>query len=205
MTPDRTGMRNEQGWQFGSHFAADARTKRREEAWAEWVLAVRGWWGWRGVWRVTGDAPPYHPRPLRPAGWRAVLGARNSQTGGMLDSGMLEGDGAGARLEGRAQKAGIRIGDVCVGGGGGCGHHHPRRFGLHDHIITKVYGDYNEPSDADDENFVLVTANSPNYHIHGWIQGIEGKQKQYWQNWNNRPPAWFIPIEALNPIETLEV
>jgi len=28
MTPDRTGMRNEQGWQFGSHFAADARTKR---------------------------------------------------------------------------------------------------------------------------------------------------------------------------------
>jgi hypothetical protein len=34
---------------------------------------------------------------------------------------------------------------------------------------------------------------------------MEGKQKQYWQNWNNRPPAWFIPIEALNPIETLEV
>ena len=61
------------------------------------------------------------------------------------------------------------------------------------------------PSDADDENFVLVTANSPNYYIHGWIRGMEGKQKQYWQNWNNRPPAWFIPIEALNPIETLEV
>ena len=60
------------------------------------------------------------------------------------------------------------------------------------------------PIDSGDDNFVLVTGNSPFYEIHGWIKGSEGKQDKFWRT-DVRAPAWFVPIEYLNPFETLEV
>ena len=60
------------------------------------------------------------------------------------------------------------------------------------------------PIDSGEDNFVLVTGNSPVYEIHGWIKGSEGKQDQFWRT-DVRSPAWFVPIKYLNPFETLEV
>ena len=60
------------------------------------------------------------------------------------------------------------------------------------------------PIDSGDDNFVLVTGNSPFYEIHGWIKGSEGKQDKFWRT-DVRAPAWFVPIKYLNPFETLEV
>lgn len=58
------------------------------------------------------------------------------------------------------------------------------------------------PDDCDDEPFVLVVPRKlPAFEVVGWILGIEAKQAKYLAAPNGRPAAWFVPPEALRPID----
>ena len=59
------------------------------------------------------------------------------------------------------------------------------------------------PNDKDGDIFVLVTGVSPTYQIHGWMYGHEAKVPRWKDAPASRPPAWFVPPEALNSITTL--
>ena len=52
--------------------------------------------------------------------------------------------------------------------------------------------------DKDDHFFVLVTGLSPNFKIHGWMLGSEGKKEEYLFAPNGKTPAYFIPQDKLN-------
>lgn len=58
--------------------------------------------------------------------------------------------------------------------------------------------------DKSNEKFVLVLGYGPDLDVAGWIWGHEGKQDKWLTDVKNgRPPAYFIPTDALRPIETL--
>lgn len=60
------------------------------------------------------------------------------------------------------------------------------------------------PSDHDEEIFVLINGESPNFTLTGWILGHEGKKKEFWTDpTNNGRPAYFVPINSLHPINSL--
>ena len=61
------------------------------------------------------------------------------------------------------------------------------------------------PVDSNDEIFVLVTGICPDYEIHGWIRGTDGKKPAFLKSPNDRPAAYFVPINVLNNIDTLRV
>ena len=56
--------------------------------------------------------------------------------------------------------------------------------------------------DPDADLFVLVTGFAGDYQIRGWIQGFEGKKEEYWQTFSGRP-CFFVPQEALKPMDTM--
>ncbi len=62
------------------------------------------------------------------------------------------------------------------------------------------------PDDKDDRQYWLVTGVNGEYKIRGWIMGIDGKQPEYWDDpvgkkGGKKRPAFFVPQDALNPIE----
>lgn len=59
------------------------------------------------------------------------------------------------------------------------------------------------PSDADDEEFVLVTGTAPRFELRGWIRGAEGKRQEFWKDPAGGRPAFFVPASALHPMEAL--
>jgi hypothetical protein len=58
-------------------------------------------------------------------------------------------------------------------------------------------------ADRSENTYVLVTGECPEYNIVGWIEGTEAKQDRFLFGPNGRPPAYFVPQEELNPIESL--
>lgn len=58
-------------------------------------------------------------------------------------------------------------------------------------------------NDNDAVPFVLVTGIAPTYRVHGWIYGREAKREEWSQNHGGRPPAYFVPQNELEPIDTL--
>lgn len=60
------------------------------------------------------------------------------------------------------------------------------------------------PDDHDDDIYVLVTGKCPKYRIWGFITGSNAKRSEYIQTHANRPPAYFVPKEALVSIEKLK-
>lgn len=54
--------------------------------------------------------------------------------------------------------------------------------------------------DCDDDTFVLVTGQCPEYDVVGKILGHDGKQDIWRQTYGGRPAAWFVPQAALEPI-----
>ena len=60
------------------------------------------------------------------------------------------------------------------------------------------------PGDPDDAPFVLVTGNSLEYVVRGWIYGSEAKQQQYWQEPVKGRPAYFVPQSDLHSIDELQ-
>lgn len=59
--------------------------------------------------------------------------------------------------------------------------------------------------DPENSIYVLVTGKAPEYTLVGWIKGRDGKRAEYLAAHGNREQAWFVPQEALLPIETLPV
>lgn len=60
------------------------------------------------------------------------------------------------------------------------------------------------PNNADADRFVFVTGSIPQFTIHGWLYGYEGKQPKYLRDPGGyKKPAYFIPIADLHPIEEL--
>lgn len=49
---------------------------------------------------------------------------------------------------------------------------------------------------------VLVVGHAPDCEIKGWLQTYEAKVPSYWRS-NVRHPAFFVPQEALRPLELL--
>lgn len=56
--------------------------------------------------------------------------------------------------------------------------------------------------DRDDRAFVLVTGQAPTYVLRGWIHAAHGKRKEFYRS-DVRHPAYFVPQNALKPMEQL--
>jgi len=58
--------------------------------------------------------------------------------------------------------------------------------------------------DKDDEVFVLVVGEIPNYTIVGWITGADAKQKKWYKDMGGRSkPAYFVPQSELKDIKLI--
>lgn len=55
-------------------------------------------------------------------------------------------------------------------------------------------------SDPDDQIYVLVVGQIPEYNVVGWIRGADAKNKDFIFAPNNRPPAYFVPQSELTEI-----
>jgi len=56
------------------------------------------------------------------------------------------------------------------------------------------------PGDRDEDIFFLVTGRAPSYKVWGWIKGADAKKKEWLKTHGGRPPAYFVPKDALTPI-----
>ena len=73
-------------------------------------------------------------------------------------------------------------------------------------VRTRSKGDYElivRPHDSDESVFVLVTGKCPIYVVRGWIKGRDAKRPEWLKEHGSRPPAHFVPQEALKPVEAL--
>lgn len=61
-----------------------------------------------------------------------------------------------------------------------------------------------QKGESPDKRFVLVTIQEQKTLIHGWCYGYEAMQEQYWADPARGRPAYFVPKEALKPIESLK-
>ena len=53
------------------------------------------------------------------------------------------------------------------------------------------------------KKFVLVTIESQKTFLHGWCYGHEAMKEEFWADPARGRPAYFVPKEALSPMETL--
>lgn len=58
-------------------------------------------------------------------------------------------------------------------------------------------------TDGDDDRFVLVTGQTLQWKVVGWIKGRDGKQERFWNDPVGGRPAYFVPQSELRPIEEL--
>jgi hypothetical protein len=73
-------------------------------------------------------------------------------------------------------------------------------------VRTRSRHDYEllvRPDDRDADVYVHVTGRVPAFRVHGWLSGQEAKRPEYLRAHGGRPPAYFVPTDALHPIETL--
>lgn len=82
-------------------------------------------------------------------------------------------------------------------GGDGVGRLEVRTRSRHDFDLLV------RPSDRDGRAFVHVTQSSTGHQVHGWLWSSEAKQGRWLQNFGGRPPAFFVPVSALRPLDTL--
>jgi hypothetical protein len=57
--------------------------------------------------------------------------------------------------------------------------------------------------DSDSDVFVSVYAAEGVGEVRGWIYGRDGKREEFWSDPASGRPAFFVPNEALRPIEEL--
>jgi len=73
-------------------------------------------------------------------------------------------------------------------------------------VRTRRRADYElliRDDDADEAPFILVRGRVPLFEVVGWIRGRDGKRDEWRHAHGGRPPAYFVPAEALLPLETL--
>lgn len=74
-------------------------------------------------------------------------------------------------------------------------------------IRTRSHDDWDlivRDNDSDDEIFILLVGEIPNYRVVGWIRGVDAKRAEWYKDMGKRgKPAYFVPQEYLNPIELL--
>jgi len=58
--------------------------------------------------------------------------------------------------------------------------------------------------DADDRVFILVTGNAPNYQVHGWILGADGKHPKYYKEHPVIGQRFFVPQADLISLGSLK-
>jgi hypothetical protein len=57
-------------------------------------------------------------------------------------------------------------------------------------------------NDAVDRVVIFVTGQMPGYRLHGWILAADARREEWWET--PRPPGgWFVPREALQPMDAL--
>src|SRR5262245_55620050 len=56
--------------------------------------------------------------------------------------------------------------------------------------------------DRDDQRFILVTGNGPEFYVHGWQWGRVVKQERNWKLLpGTKQPAFYLPHDELEPID----
>lgn len=70
---------------------------------------------------------------------------------------------------------------------------------------SKDYYDLLIRPDDDDKNiYILVTGEIPNFKIHGFISGKNGKRQEWMKDYGGRPPAYFVPKNYLTNIKEIK-
>jgi len=59
------------------------------------------------------------------------------------------------------------------------------------------------PNDDDTAIFVLARGQNQFFDIVGWITGRDAKRSEWLHDYGGRPPAYFVPDDALHGISTL--
>jgi len=54
-------------------------------------------------------------------------------------------------------------------------------------------------NDNDSDIFVLVVGRAPHFKVVGWIRALDAKKQEYSKTHGNRPAAFFVPQDRLNP------
>lgn len=67
--------------------------------------------------------------------------------------------------------------------------------------LKPQYQLYVRPSDPDGAPFFLARGRAPNFEIIGWIRGHAAKREEWLHEHGGPPAAYFVPDEALTPIE----
>jgi hypothetical protein len=60
-----------------------------------------------------------------------------------------------------------------------------------------------QPTDFDDNVFILVVNRCPDFDLMGWMYGHEGKQDKFWREVVHRRPCYWVPSKALHHMLTL--
>lgn len=62
------------------------------------------------------------------------------------------------------------------------------------------------PRDKKDVPYILVVGAYDTWYLKGWILGRDARQDEFWEAKGFSPiKAWFVPQDALNPMETLPI
>jgi hypothetical protein len=48
-----------------------------------------------------------------------------------------------------------------------------------------------------------VTGRPPTFRVHGWIRCADAKVPEYFKRVSERAPSYFVPQDALQPLDTL--
>ena len=70
-------------------------------------------------------------------------------------------------------------------------------------VRTRSQSDYElivRDDDRDEDTFILVTGQCPNYEVVGKIAGRDAKKDEWRKAYGGRPAAWFVPHDALQPL-----
>jgi hypothetical protein len=59
------------------------------------------------------------------------------------------------------------------------------------------------PDDSDNQPFVKAIVRLPTVSLMGWLNGFDGKQKQFWSELQPGRPCFLIPHQQLQPMEKL--
>jgi hypothetical protein len=74
-------------------------------------------------------------------------------------------------------------------------------------VRTRAHEHYDlivRDNDPDLERFILVWYREPNRaRIRGWITGEMARRERWRKSYGNREPAYFVPAQSLNAIDTI--